>query len=121
MAAKLTQPAASVEEFESRCSALADLLGSLNLPSQAGTLQNMKAKLGGLLGERAGRAQAAVDTVRWVVALRAGQQHQGADVRAEQAKVAGWPRSSASGVAPGTICVSSPRRRSTPFAKRLAA
>lgn len=88
MAAKLTQPAASAEEFESRCSALSDLLGSLNLPSQGGTLQNMKAKLGELLGENAGRAQAAVDTLRWAVALIVGQQHRGADIRAEQAKVA---------------------------------
>lgn len=88
MAAKLTQPTASAEEFESRCSALADLLNCLNLPSQGGTLQNMKSKLGELLGDSAGRAQAAVDTLRWVVALRAGQQHQGADRRAEQAKVA---------------------------------
>ena len=88
MAAKLTQPAASVEEFESRCSALADLLGSLNLPSQGGILQNMKNSLGELLGDRAGRAQGAVDILRWVVAVRAGQQHQGADTRAEQAKVA---------------------------------
>lgn len=32
MAAKLTQPVISIEEFESRCSALSDLLGSLNLP-----------------------------------------------------------------------------------------
>lgn len=88
MAAKLTQPAASVEEFESRCSALADMLSSLNLSSQGGTLQNMKSRLGELLGDHAGRAQAAVDVLRRVVALRAGQQHQGADTRAEQAKVA---------------------------------
>jgi hypothetical protein len=88
MAAKLTQSAASAEEFESRCSALADLLGSLNLPSRGGTLQNMKTKLGDLLGESAGRAQDAVDTLRWAVAFRAGQQHRGADVRAEQAKAA---------------------------------
>jgi hypothetical protein len=88
MAAKLTQPAVSVEEFESRCSALADLLGALNLPSQGGTLQNMKASLGEMLGENAGRAHAAVDVLRRVVALRAGQQHQGADARAEQAKAA---------------------------------
>jgi hypothetical protein len=87
MAAKLTQPAVSVEEFESRCSALADLLNALNLPKPA-TLHNMKAKLGELLGESAGRAQTAVDTLRLVVTLRAGQQHQGADTRAQQAKVA---------------------------------
>jgi hypothetical protein len=87
MAAKLSQPAASAEEFESRCSALADLLNSLNLPKSA-TLHNMKAKLGELLGEEAGRAQAAVDILRSVVSMRAGQQHQGADRSAEQARVA---------------------------------
>jgi hypothetical protein len=86
MAAKLTQPVASVEEFESRCSALADLLNALNLPKPA-TLHNMKARIGELLGDEAGRAQAAVDTLRSVVALRAGQQHQGADTRAEEARV----------------------------------
>jgi hypothetical protein len=87
MAAKLTQSAASAEEFESRCSALSDLLGSLNLPGP-GTLQNMKARLSELLGENAGRAQAAVDILRWAVALRVGQQHRGADVGAQRAKVA---------------------------------
>jgi hypothetical protein len=87
MAARLTQPVASVEDFESRCSALADLLNALNLPKPA-TLHNMKAKLGELLGDHAGRAQAAVDTLRQAVALRAGQQHQGADTRAEEARVA---------------------------------
>jgi hypothetical protein len=47
----------------------------------------MKARLEDLLGTEAGRAQAAVDTLRSVVAVRAGQQHQGADTRAEQARV----------------------------------
>ncbi len=88
MAAKLSQPVASVEDFESRCSALADLLNALNLPPRPATLQNMKLRLGELLGEAAGRAQAAADILRSVVALRAGQQHQGADARAEQARVA---------------------------------
>lgn len=86
MAAKLSQAAVSVEEFESRCSALADLLNAMNLPKPA-TLQSVKVKLGELLGTEAARAQAAVDTLRSVVALRAGQQHQGADKRAEQARV----------------------------------
>jgi hypothetical protein len=86
IAGKLTQPVASIEEFESRCSAVADLLNALNLPKPA-TLQNMKQKLSELLGDEAGRAQAAVDTLRSIVALRAGQQHQGADTRAEQARV----------------------------------
>lgn len=87
MAAKLSQSAASAEEFESRCSALADLLNALSLPKGGGTLQNLKVKLGGLLGAEAGRAQAAVDSLRSMVALRAGQQHQGADTRAEAARV----------------------------------
>jgi hypothetical protein len=49
----------------------------------------MKAALGDLLGqETAGRAQAAVDTLRRIFELRAGQQHHGADKRAEQARIA---------------------------------
>jgi hypothetical protein len=87
MAARLTQPVGSAEEFESRCSALADLLNAFNLPKPA-TLHNMKTRLRELLGDQAGRALEATDTLRSVVALRAGQQHQGADIRAEQAKVA---------------------------------
>lgn len=88
MAAKLTQPAMSAEEFQSRCSAIADLLNSLNFPSKGGTLQNMKMRLSEMLGDDADRAKDAVDILRWVVALRVGQQHQGADARAQHAKVA---------------------------------
>ncbi len=55
--AKLTQPAASAEEFESRCSALADMLKAFDFPAEGGSLNNMKAALGDLLGqETAGRA-----------------------------------------------------------------
>jgi hypothetical protein len=86
LSAKLAQPVISVEEFESRCSALADLLNAMNLPMP--TLQSLKARLGDLLGPEAGRAQAAVGTLRSFIALRAGQQHQGADTRAEQARIA---------------------------------
>jgi hypothetical protein len=57
IAAKLTQPTASAEGFESRCSALADLLGSLNPSWQGGTLQNTKGELGELLGDSGGRAE----------------------------------------------------------------
>jgi hypothetical protein len=86
--AKLTQPAASAEEFESRCSALADMLNSFDFPTQGGSLNNMKARLSGLLGaEAAGRAHAAVDTLRAVFDLRAGQQHHAADTRAEHARI----------------------------------
>jgi hypothetical protein len=87
--AKLTQPAASAEEFESRCSALADMLNSFDFPPQGGSLNNMKARLSALLGDdEAGRAHAAVDTLRLIFDLRAGQQHHAADTRAEQARTA---------------------------------
>lgn len=36
LAARLSQPAASGEEFESRCGALADLLSYANVPAQEG-------------------------------------------------------------------------------------
>jgi hypothetical protein len=87
--AKLTLPAASAEEFESRCSALCDMLNSFDFPAEGGSLNNMKARLSDLLGDEAvGRAHAAVDTLRWAFALRAGQQHHGADTRAERAGTA---------------------------------
>jgi hypothetical protein len=87
--AKLTQPAASAEEFESRCSALCDMVKSFDFPAEGGSLNNMKARLTELLGkETAGRAHAAVDTLRLIFDLRAGQQHHGADTRAERAKTA---------------------------------
>lgn len=85
--AKLTQPAASAEEFESRCSALCDMLKSFNFPAEGGSLNNMKTRLNELLGEEAaGRARGAVDILRLIFDLRAGQQHHGADTRAERAK-----------------------------------
>jgi len=104
MAAKLTQPVARVEEFESRCSALADLLNALNMPKPA-TLHNLKARLGELLGDEAGRAQAAIDTSRAVVALRAGQ-HTRAPIpeprRPESAS--DWRPISVTRKAPGITC-----------------
>ena len=87
--AKLTQPAASAEEFESRCSALCDMLKSFDFPAEGGSLNNMKARLSDLLGaEVAGRAHSAADTLRLIFDIRAGQQHHGADTRAERAKTA---------------------------------
>ncbi len=87
--AKLTQPVASAEEFESRCSALADMLKSFTFPTEGGSLNNMKIRLSELLGDQAaGRAHAAVDTLRRIFDLRAGQQHHAADTRAEPAKTA---------------------------------
>lgn len=87
--AKLTQPANSQEEFESRCSALCDMVKSFDFPAEGGSLNNMKVRLSELLGdEAAGRARAEVDTLRWIFELRAGQQHHGADTRAERARTA---------------------------------
>ena len=87
--AKLAQPAASAEEFESRCSALCDMLKSFDFPGEGGSLNNMKARLSDLLGDEAtGRAHAPVDTLRWIFVLRAGQQHHGADTGAERARTA---------------------------------
>jgi hypothetical protein len=87
--AKLTQSANSQEEFESRCSALGDMLKSFDFPAEGGSLNNMKARLAELLGDEAsGRARDGVDTLRRVFDLRAGQQHHGADTRAERARTA---------------------------------
>lgn len=87
--AKLTLPAASAEDFESRCSALCDMLNSFDFPGSGRSLTNMKARLGELLGnEEAARARAAVDTLRMLFDLRAAQQHQGADTRAVKAQTA---------------------------------
>jgi hypothetical protein len=111
MAARLAQPAASAEEFESRCSALADLLSYLNVPGQDGekgkTLQNLKARLGELLGDRATRAQDAIDILRHVVALRAGQQHSGTSAAKGARKAVnalGLTSLTAIGRPPGTTC-----------------
>jgi len=58
-------------------------------PAEGGSLNNMKARLSDLLrDEAAGRADAAVDTLRWIFVLRAGQQHHGADTGAERARTA---------------------------------
>jgi hypothetical protein len=85
--AKLTLPAASAEDFESRCSALCDMVKSFDFPTTGGSLNNMKARLSELLGdEEAARARGAVDTLRMLFDLRAGQQHQGADTRAVRAQ-----------------------------------
>jgi hypothetical protein len=63
------------------------MLKSFDFPAEGGSLNNMKARLSDLLGEEAsGRARAGVDTLRQIFALRAGQQHHGADISAERAR-----------------------------------
>jgi hypothetical protein len=65
------------------------MLKSFDFRAEGGSLNNMKARLSDLLGdEAAGRAYAAVDTLRWIFVLRAGQQHHGADTGAERARTA---------------------------------
>lgn len=93
--AAMTQPASTREEFESRCSGLADLLNNFTTAvkqdKSVGTpavrsLQGFRNELGALLGDKAGRAQGAVDVLRHIVRVRAGQQHPGAGVDAEKAR-----------------------------------
>jgi hypothetical protein len=91
--ARLTQPVQSVEEFESRCSALSDLLASFDvpmgsLPSNSGSLQRMSIELERLLGDRAATAVAAVATLRRVAGIRAAQQHTGSAVRYDRDRAA---------------------------------
>jgi hypothetical protein len=90
--ARLTQPVQSVEEFESRCSALSDLLASLDIPvgnlaSNSGSLQRMSAELERLLGDRAATAVAAVVTLRRIAGVRAAQQHTSSAVRYDRDRV----------------------------------
>jgi hypothetical protein len=105
MAAKLTQSVTSVEEFESRCCVLADLLNALNLPKPA-TLHNMKVKLGELLGAEAGRAQAAVGTLRSVVACEpVSSTRTPTRGLSRPGSISDWPPMSATGRAPGISSV----------------
>lgn len=63
------------------------MVKSFDFPAEGGSLNNMKTRLSDLLGDAtAGRARDAVDQLRWIFALRAGQQHQGADADAERAR-----------------------------------
>lgn len=91
--ARLTQPVQSVEEFESRCSALSDLLASFDvpvgsLPSNSGSLQRMSAELERLLGDRAATSVAAVVKLRRVAGIRNAQQHTGSAVRYDRDRAA---------------------------------
>jgi len=93
--ATMTQPASTREEFESRCSGLADLLNGFTTAvkedKSAGTraaksLQGLRSELGVRLGDKARRAQDAVDMLHHIARVRASQQHRGADVDAESAR-----------------------------------
>jgi hypothetical protein len=59
------------------------------LPRRRRKPQQHETRLSDLLGtEEAGRAHSAADTLRLIFDIRAGQQHHGADTRAERAKTA---------------------------------
>lgn len=79
-AGNLTQPVNSAAEFESACAAFADLLNQIDPRSSSkpnGALNQLESRLRELRGERAGRATAAVQTLRQIVHIRVGQQHSG--------------------------------------------
>lgn len=87
-AAKLVLDCASVDEFESRLSAFASILGQIRLPESEGhqKLVDLRDRLDQLLrGDSGVRAHAAVDDLRAVVALRVWRQHPGTDKAAQQA------------------------------------
>jgi len=79
--ATMTQPASTREEFESRCSGLADLLNGFTTAvkedKSAGTraaksLQGLRSELGVRLGDKARRAQDAVDMLHHIARVRHG-------------------------------------------------
>jgi hypothetical protein len=81
-AAKLALDCATVDELESRLSALAGILGQLRLPTETGDkkLVDLGEFLGRILKDDvATRAQDAVDVLRDIVALRVWRQHPGTD------------------------------------------
>jgi len=86
LAAKLTLPVISGEEFESRLSGLADLFASLTLsagelPSDSKPLTRLRVELQQRLGDQAETALGAVSTLQSVAGLRNSQQHQGSAAR----------------------------------------
>lgn len=81
-AAKLALECSTVDELESRLSALAGILAQLRLPQEAGDkkLIDLRKFLGQILsGDSAARAQDAVNVLRDVVALRVWRQHPGTE------------------------------------------
>lgn len=83
-AGKLVLDCATVDEFESRLSAVCSILDSLDVPSSDGhKLTDLDAYLQGELGEEsADRASEAIGDLRALFALRAWRQHSGTERRA---------------------------------------
>jgi hypothetical protein len=81
-AAKLALECATADEFESRLSAFAGILGQLRVPPTKGDkkLVDLREFLGRILKDDvATRAQGGVDVLRDIVALRVWRQHPGTD------------------------------------------
>lgn len=87
---RLTQPAGSAEEFESRCTALADVIANFRIPEdesvkdQDGSLNRLPVLLNQMLGDKASLAQAGVKTLRHIVGIRNAQQHTASSHRYEK-------------------------------------
>jgi hypothetical protein len=85
VAAKLALDCATAEEFESRLSALTNVLDGMNVPDsiEGGKLFELKSYLSTKLSEEAAaRTNDAVDDLRAMFDLRVWRQHEGTDVRA---------------------------------------
>lgn len=81
-AAKLALDCSTVDEFESRLSALAGILAQLRLPQETGDkkLVDLRKFLGQILSDdSATRAQDAINVLRDIVALRVWRQHPGTE------------------------------------------
>jgi hypothetical protein len=89
--AHLTQPVNSVAEYQTQCTALADLINCLKVPLPAGansqepggSLVRLQALLREQLGDDADSAILAVRQLHHVVGLRNGQQHSGSATRVD--------------------------------------
>lgn len=81
-AAKLALDCSTVDEFESRLSAIAGILAQLRLPQETGgkKLIDVRKFLGQVLSDDAAtRAQDAINVLRDIVALRGWRQHPGTE------------------------------------------
>jgi hypothetical protein len=85
-AAKLVLDCTTVEEFESRLSALCSILDSVSLPDDSGKkLVNLDGYLHGVLtDDSAERASEAINDLRAMFDIRVGRQHAGTEERARR-------------------------------------
>lgn len=125
----LVLPVGSAAELEAACSALADVLASLDPqctdPSVKGSLAQLDHRLGELLAdpERRAAGREAVATLRHVVDIRVGQQHSGTKsyTRAHRPPARRWdyPPSASTGKTTGTSCAAPPSTRCAGSASKL--